>query len=54
MTVSRLAEEFSSKQNVNQFVGFFETNNLVERVHQGKNVRIKATELGRMAANWLI
>lgn len=54
MTVSRLAEEFSSKQNVNQFVGFFETNNLVERVHHGKNVRIKATELGRMAANWLI
>ena len=30
-----------------------ETNNLVERVHEGKNVRIKATELGLMVVNWL-
>ncbi len=54
LTVSELAAEFSSKQNVNQFVGYFENNNLVERIHEGKNVRIRATELGRMAANWLI
>lgn len=54
LTVSELAMEFSSKQNVNQFVGYFEDNNLVERIHEGKNVRIKATELGKMAANWLI
>lgn len=54
LTVSELAQEFSSKQNVNQFVGYFENNNLVERIHEGKNVRIKATELGKMAANWLI
>ena len=54
LTVSELALEFSSKQNVNQFVGYFEENNLVERIHEGKSVRIKATELGKMAANWLI
>ncbi|WP_400238778.1 HFX_2341 family transcriptional regulator domain-containing protein [Methanomethylophilus alvi] len=54
LTVSELAEEFSTKQNVNQFVGYFESNNLVERVHEGKSVRIRPTELGRMAANWLI
>ena len=54
LTVSELAAEFSSKQNVNQFVGFFENNNLVERIHEGRNVRIKATELGMMVANWLI
>ena len=54
LTVSELAEEFSSKQNVNQFVGYFENNNLVERIHEGKSVRIVPTELGRMAANWLI
>ncbi len=54
LTVSQLAEEFSSKQNVNQFVGYFEDNNLVERIHEGKCVRIKATELGLMASNWLI
>ena len=54
LTVSELAEEFSTKQNVNQFVGYFENNNLVERIHEGKSVRIKPTELGRMAANWLI
>ncbi len=54
LTVTELAAEFSSKQNVNQFVGYFENNNLMERIHEGKNVRIRATELGRMAANWLI
>lgn len=54
LTVSELAKEFSSKQNVNQFVGYFEDNNLVERIHEGKSVRIRATELGKMAANWLI
>ncbi len=54
LTVSQLAAEFSSKQNVNQYVCFFEESGLVERVHEGKCVRIKATELGMMAANWLI
>ena len=54
LTVSELAREFSSKQNVNQYVGYFEDNNLVKRIHEGKNVRILATELGKMAANWLI
>ncbi len=54
ITVSELAKEFSSKQNVNQFVGYFENINLVERIHEGKNVRIKATDLGKMAANWLL
>lgn len=54
LTVSELAAEFSTKQNVNQFVGYFEKNNLVERIHEGKGVRIRPTELGRMAANWLI
>ncbi len=54
MTVAQLLTEFSSKQNVNQYVAFFEENNLVERIHEGKAVRIKVTELGRMVTNWLI
>ena len=53
-TISELAEKFSSKQNVNQFVKYFEGNNMVERIHEGRCVRIKATELGKMASNWLI
>lgn len=53
-TVSELAETFGSKQNVNQFVSYFEQNNLIERIHEGRFVRIKATELGKMASNWLI
>lgn len=54
LTVSQLAKEFDSKQNVNQFVRYFEENNLVERVHEGRYVWIKATDIGKMAANWLI
>ncbi len=53
-TVSQLAEKFDSKQNVNQFVSYFEQNNMVERIHEGRFVRIRATELGKMASNWLI
>lgn len=53
-TVSELAEKFGTKQNVNQFVKYFEGNNMVERVHEGRFVRIRATELGKMASNWLI
>ncbi len=53
-TVSELAENFGSKQNVNQFVSYFEQNNMVERIHEGRFVRIRATELGKMASNWLI
>ncbi len=52
--VSELAEKFGTKQNVNQFVKYFEGNNMVERVHEGRCVRIRATELGKMASNWLI
>ena len=52
--VSELSAEFKSKQNVNQFVGYFEYNNMVERIREGQHVRIKATELGMMASNWLI
>ena len=54
VSVSELSTEFKSKQNVNQFVGYFEYNNLVERVREGQYVRIRATELGMMASNWLI
>ncbi len=54
VSISVLSMEFKSKQNVNQFVGYFEYNNLVERVREGQHVRIRATELGRMASNWLI
>lgn len=53
-TVSELAEKFGSKQNVNQFVSYFERNNIVERIHEGRFVRIKASELGRMVSNWVI
>lgn len=52
--VSELSAEFKSKQNVNQFVGYFEYNNMVERIREGQYVRIKATELGMMASNWLM
>ena len=54
LTVSELASDFKSKQNVNQFVGFFEDNNLVERIREGRNTRIRATEIGTMAVQWLI
>lgn len=54
VTIKQLADEFGSKQNVNQYVCYFEENNFIERIHEGRFVRIKATELGRMAANWLI
>jgi len=54
LTVSDLAIDFKSKQNVNQFVGFFEENNLVERRREGRNTRIVATEIGMMAVQWLI
>lgn len=54
-TVSELAEKFdTSKQNINQFVSYFEQNNMVERIHEGRFVRIRATELGKMVSNWLI
>lgn len=53
-TVSELAMEFNTKQNVNQYVGYFESINLVRRVHEGKGVRIIPTELGNMAVSWLL
>ena len=53
-TVNELSGAFNSKQNVNQFVGFFEENKFVERIRDGKYVRIKATDLGKMAANWIL
>ncbi len=52
--IIKLSTEFGSKQNVNQFVGYFEYNNLVERVREGQYVKIRVTELGRMASNWLL
>ena len=54
ISVSELSEHFKSKQNVNQFVGYFERYNFVERKHEGKNVRIEATDLGKMAVKWLL
>lgn len=54
VAIVKLSSEFGTKQNVNQFVGYFEYNNLVERVREGQFVKIKATELGMMASNWLL
>ena len=45
---------FGTKQNINQFINYFVKANLVERKHEGRNVLIKLTDLGKMVCRWII